>query len=220
MANPDHVAILEEGVEAWNAWRKEHFSTPDLSNLEFGDGEDLNDINFSLTNLNGVKLMRAELAGSHFEMADLSYAVLSESVIGNANFSLANLCGAKLDDATLISSNFTSAILEGADLRRADLTMSTFVGTDLSNANLTGCRIYGTSVWEANLSGTIQSNLILSPTDQPDITIDSLEVAQFIYLLLNNQKIRHVIETITSKVVLILGPLHARAQGNPQRHPR
>ena len=30
-------------------------------------------------------------------------------------------------------------------------------------------------------------------------------MAQFIYLLLNNQKIRNVIDTITSKVVLILG---------------
>jgi hypothetical protein len=30
-------------------------------------------------------------------------------------------------------------------------------------------------------------------------------IAQFIYLLLNNQKIRNVIDTITSKLVLILG---------------
>jgi hypothetical protein len=37
------------------------------------------------------------------------------------------------------------------------------------------------------------------------ITVDSLEVAQFLYLLLHNEKIRHVIDTITSKVVLILG---------------
>lgn len=35
--------------------------------------------------------------------------------------------------------------------------------------------------------------------------MDNLEVAQFIYLLLNNAKIRHLIDTITSKVVLILG---------------
>jgi hypothetical protein len=35
--------------------------------------------------------------------------------------------------------------------------------------------------------------------------VDNLEVAQFIYLLLNNKKIRNVIDTITSKVVLILG---------------
>jgi hypothetical protein len=37
------------------------------------------------------------------------------------------------------------------------------------------------------------------------IQVDNLEVAQFIYLLLNNAKIRSVIDTITSKVVLILG---------------
>jgi len=44
------------------------------------------------------------------------------------------------------------------------------------------------------------------------ITVDNLEVAQFIYLLLNNQKIRGIIDTITSKVVLILRSLHAKAE--------
>ena len=37
------------------------------------------------------------------------------------------------------------------------------------------------------------------------IQVDNLEVAQFIYLRLNNDKIRDVIDTLTSKVVLILG---------------
>ena len=37
------------------------------------------------------------------------------------------------------------------------------------------------------------------------ITVDDIEVAQFIYLLLNNDRLRKVIKTITSKVVLILG---------------
>jgi hypothetical protein len=40
--------------------------------------------------------------------------------------------------------------------------------------------------------------------------VDNLEVAQFIYLLLNNVKIREVINTVTSKVVLILGRFSAR----------
>ncbi len=35
--------------------------------------------------------------------------------------------------------------------------------------------------------------------------MDDLKVAHFIYLLLNNDEIRNVIDTITSKVVLILG---------------
>ena len=37
------------------------------------------------------------------------------------------------------------------------------------------------------------------------ITVDNIEVAQFIYLMLHNEKIREVIDTITSKAVLILG---------------
>jgi hypothetical protein len=37
------------------------------------------------------------------------------------------------------------------------------------------------------------------------MTVDNLKVAQFIYLLLNNEEIREVIDTIISKVVLILG---------------
>ena len=40
---------------------------------------------------------------------------------------------------------------------------------------------------------------------RPVITVDNIKVAQFIYLLLNNQEIRDVIQTITSKAVLILG---------------
>jgi hypothetical protein len=37
------------------------------------------------------------------------------------------------------------------------------------------------------------------------ITVDKLEVAAFIYLLLNNRAIRDVLDTVTSKAVLILG---------------
>jgi hypothetical protein len=51
----------------------------------------------------------------------------------------------------------------------------------------------------------IQTNLTITREQDATITVDNLEVAQFIYLLLNNQKIRDVIDTITCKVVLILG---------------
>src|SRR5207302_5085511 len=70
---------------------------------------------------------------------------------------------------------------------------------------LTNCFVYGISVWNIQTEGAIQDNLVITRRDEPTITVDNLEVAQFIYLLLNNQKIRQVIDTITSKVVLILG---------------
>lgn len=58
---------------------------------------------------------------------------------------------------------------------------------------------------ERKAGRTIQSNLVITPERESPIQVDNLEVAQFIYLLLNNEKIRSVIDTITSKVVLILG---------------
>ena len=47
--------------------------------------------------------------------------------------------------------------------------------------------------------------MVITPGNEPTVTVDEIEVAQFIYFILNNQKIRNVIDTITSKVVLILG---------------
>jgi hypothetical protein len=70
---------------------------------------------------------------------------------------------------------------------------------------LKDCRIYGVSAWDVQLAGAVQLNLIITPEDQSTITVDNLKIAQFIYLLLNNEEIREVIDTITSKVVLILG---------------
>ena len=55
------------------------------------------------------------------------------------------------------------------------------------------------------LEAAKQDNLVITPFDQATITVDNLKVAQFIYLLLNNEEIRDVINTIGQKGVLILG---------------
>jgi hypothetical protein len=61
------------------------------------------------------------------------------------------------------------------------------------------------AVWDIKVDeGTKQQNLIITDKE-PVITVDNIEVAQFIHLLLNNQAIRKVIDTITAKAVLILG---------------
>src|SRR5262249_17221548 len=115
------------------------------------------------------------------------------------------LSGAILTEANLIEANLIGANLTEANLSEACLAGSLLIHTNLENANLNGCRIYGISAW--NLKGVPrnQLDLIITRDNEPIVTNDNLEVAQFIYLLLNNQKIRHVIDTITSKVVLILG---------------
>jgi len=79
------------------------------------------------------------------------------------------------------------------------------VDTDLSGADLTGCRIYGVSAWNLKLDSAKQQNLVLTPDNEPTVTVDNIEVAQFVYLLLHNEKIRDVIDTIGKKGVLLLG---------------
>jgi uncharacterized membrane protein YphA (DoxX/SURF4 family) len=55
------------------------------------------------------------------------------------------------------------------------------------------------------VEGATQKDLIITKIYQPKITVDNPEVAQSIYLLLNKERIRDVIDTTTAKVVLILG---------------
>jgi hypothetical protein len=81
--------------------------------------------------------------------------------------------------------------------------------TNFENANLEGCLVYGISSWGLKLEGANQSNLVITPPGEPAIALDNLEVATFIYLLLNHQKIREVFPTIASNIVPILGSFKA-----------
>src|SRR6266568_3488654 len=108
-------------------------------------------------------------------------------------------------EADLREAYLRNANLEGADLTGANLSGAVLVETTLRGANLTRCVVYGISVWNAHLEGITQDNLVITPEREQIITVDNLEVAQFIYLLLNNPKIRDVIDTIGQKGVLILG---------------
>jgi hypothetical protein len=72
-------------------------------------------------------------------------------------------------------------------------------------ADLTCCRVYGVSAWGLNLEKAKQQNLVITRESESEITVDNIEVAQFVYLLLHNEKIRNVIDTIGRKGVLLLG---------------
>jgi uncharacterized protein YjbI with pentapeptide repeats len=112
-----------------------------------------------------------------------------------------NLSGADLGDAELSGADLTGANLSGSDLYGA-----TLVSTNLVGAVFTRCRIWGISAWNVRLSeSTKQEDLIITHRNEPDVTVDNIEVAQFVYLLLHNEKIRDVIDAIGKKSVLLLG---------------
>jgi len=235
MANQQHLNILKQGVDAWNAWRGRYPKVrPDLSEAELSE-TDLREANLFNANLRKANLFNAELSEIDLRKADLSGANLFKANLSGAELSRAYLIGAYLKEAHLSGANLKEAYLNGADLRgthlnraclieadlseanlsranlsranlsRANLNSSILVGTNLSSSTLTGCHIYGTSAWDVQLDKAEQLNLTITPEDQPTITVDNLKIAQFIYLLLNNAEIRDVINTLTTKAVLILG---------------
>jgi len=181
-------------------------------------GADLSHANLSKAKLAGVDvsdaiLTAANLSGANLSRADLSKKDLSEINLSGADLVRADLSRANLSKANLFGVDFSEADLAEANLAYADLTRSTLVETVLRSATLTGCRVYGISAWNLNLAGTQQRDLIVTSKDEPIITADDLEVAQFIYLLFKNEKIRNVIDTITSKAVLILGRFTPERKG-------
>jgi uncharacterized protein YjbI with pentapeptide repeats len=177
--------------------------------------------NLSGANLKGANLFKAQLGTANLSGANLSGANLSGALLIEANLGGANLTGASLKVANLTGANLSGADLSGADLSRANLSWADLSGADLSGADLsavqlleanlvdatlTSCRIYGVSAWSLKISdGTKQNGLIVTREDEPEVTVDDLEVAQFVHLLLHNEKIRRVIDTVGKKGVLLLG---------------
>ncbi len=200
------------------------FRDANLQDVEFRRA-DLTNTNFSGADLSGARLDQATLYKAVFHGADLTRAFLQDANLRRANlyeadlrgvtavkadFTDANLRRANLSEARLMGATFEWADLNGADLSKAvlvgaDLSCAHLVETDLSGADVSGCSLYGVSAWNVKLHETHQCDLTITRQSEPIVTVDNVEVAQFLYLLLNNKKIHDLIDPITGKIVLILG---------------
>jgi len=157
---------------------------------------DLGLADFSGAFLSGAFLGGADVRGATLVKADLQHAVLDDANFGGANLSQADLSVAKCSRANLSGANLSGAILEGA----------TLIETNLENADLNGCRIYGISAWNIKANQeTKQTSLIIAPRGEASITVDDIQVAQFIHLILKYENLRTVLNTVTKRGVLILG---------------
>ena len=192
-----------------------------LSGANLGEAQ-LREANLIRADLSHAKLEKAILVGAKMQDADLSMAQLAGAQLQNANLYFANLSNANLEFADCTDANFESATLTGTDLTgtsmtRANLTFAQLnfarlVQTNLKHALLTGATVYGVAAWGLDLEGARQSSLLITPVGEPEITVDDLEVAQFVYLLLRNANIRKVIDTIGNKAVLLLGRFTERKE--------
>jgi uncharacterized protein YjbI with pentapeptide repeats len=186
VANPKHLAQLRRGAAVWNAWRKRSPRVvPDLSR---------------------ALLVDLELRGVNLADANLERAILRGTQLSRASLLRANLRRADLRTASL-----RRARLDHADLSGAVLRFTSLAETSLQGTLLTGCEIYGIAAWDLRGVPADQSGLVIrARSTGPAVRVDDLEVAQFIHLLLNNEKLSRVIDTVGRKAVLILGRFTAQ----------
>jgi uncharacterized protein YjbI with pentapeptide repeats len=190
--------------------RLANLSRTDLREADLSEarlyGVDLRGANLRLTNLReadlrGARLYEADLRGADLNGADLRGAHLRLTNLRETDLREADLRGANLRGANLYGANLRRANLYGADLRGVSL-----VKTNLKGADITRCAVYGVSVWNIELDKeTIVKDLIITADGEPIVMVDDLEVAQFVYLLLNHDKLRNVLDAVIEKGVLILG---------------
>lgn len=160
----------------------------------------MTETNFSKADFTGLRMWAGRFERARAPGAIFKNAVLNKSDFTAADVSDADFCNAEMNGMLLFLTDFTRANLSSADVSR-----STMIQTRFNDANLSGVRVYGISTWDVSLDNARQNSLIITGPVEATITIDELELAQFTYLLLNRQKLRQVIDTITSKAVLILG---------------
>jgi uncharacterized protein YjbI with pentapeptide repeats len=194
-----------------------------LTNFENANlrGSAFEQSNLRGANLRGTDLREAYLYRTNLTETDISGADLRGARLLEANLYRANLTGTDLSGAVLERASFVECNLENANISGCRVHGISAWGLKLDGANQSNLVItppieLDATFYVVDKDGHLQGLYPLpdggfdTRTPKPvkpvdTITVDNLEMAQFLYLLLNNQKIREVIDSITSKAVLILG---------------
>lgn len=151
MANKTHLEIRQNGVQAWNKWRKQNPGVvPDLTGADLW-GAELRDANLQNADFSEANLSQAELGGAHLRGAKLIHTNLEGADLTSADLVNANLNRANLRAAVLIDADLGGAILREADLTWADLIEAQLVQTDLTGADLTKCSMSLTVIGNTDL---------------------------------------------------------------------
>jgi uncharacterized protein YjbI with pentapeptide repeats len=125
MANPEHLKILKQGVDAWNQWRRENRAIqPDLVQADL-----------ARAHLRGVNLQRGELAWVDLHEANLVGADLRQADLRFAHLASADLSGADLDTANIRRTNLSGANLDRSDFANARVARTAFADNDLSTVD-------------------------------------------------------------------------------------
>lgn len=188
---------------------KANLSQADLAGANF-NGADLTGAFLVRANLSGAGLIGACLKGATLGQASLFRAKLAKATLAQASFFKADLSEADLSEADLEGANLQEAVLErtnlrGANLANANLCFATLLKANLEGAILDNAAVHGTSLWDVNTADSRQRDLDIMPPQEPVLSVDSLQTAQLVGMLLHHEKARYGVFSITLNTVLVIG---------------
>lgn len=191
------------------------FSNAILIDCNFKDAN-LSNTNFEKAHCSSSKFDKANLKNVKFNNAELINVAMPESDCSDSTFINSSIVQCLLTKVNFSNVNFTNSKVIFSNLVNCNLTNTIFINTYLSGSNISrsnlnystikDSKIYGLSAWSIKTEHSKQENLTITNNyDESVITVDDLEIANFIYLISNNKKISNTIDSITTKIVLILG---------------
>lgn len=161
MPHEEHVAILRQGVEVWNEWRRKNptvvpdLRSADLSGVDYSayiqtdTVSDVIGVNFENTQLQGAKLRE-----TYFFDANLSFSNLTAADLSNARFAMTSFVRARCDYAHFQSADFGYSLLLETNFREADLRSASFTGALIRGADFTAALMEGTVFGDNDFSKT------------------------------------------------------------------
>jgi uncharacterized protein YjbI with pentapeptide repeats len=132
MANKEQLAILKQGVAAWNKWREEHPDAKiDLRRARLS-GLDLSGANFRKADIRGANFFKSILVKADFSWANINLASKMTVV---TNFSSSDLTHAIFDNSCLGVAIFDDAIITWTSWKNSEIVDKDLVYTFNSYKN-------------------------------------------------------------------------------------
>jgi uncharacterized protein YjbI with pentapeptide repeats len=185
MANEEHLAILQQGVNEWNKWRKENPEIePDLSNATLYE-QNLNYVNLSNSNLSGIILTGSELKGADFSNSSLYKAFLNDTFLMRTVFfethaKYANFLGSNLSRSIFIESEFYKTDLSNTNLSDSYLFKSNLSFSNLFSANFSGSIIRNVNINNASFKKCrLDSTIFVGIDFRSAIDLETIEYSSF-----------------------------------------
>ncbi|MDF5733930.1 MAG: pentapeptide repeat-containing protein [Rhizonema sp. PD38] len=190
MANKEHLAILKQGVEVWNEWRKKNRTIiPDLTEVNF------NGMSFRKVDFSRAILTKANLCKTYLREANLNQAILIEANLTEVNLTAAKLRSADLSRSILHCSNLDRANLSGANITEANLYKANLYRANFKGVNLSKANLYKANLTQAQLLATNCTKATFTEACLQDWNINSATrldevVCDYVYLRFKKQERR------------------------------